>query len=129
MKKHIKRKSPSRVKYEQGHPVASFRISKKLNDRIQVIRKTEKRSLTQILEAGAGLLEVKIRSEEQVRQKAFQEGQIKGYKLAESAYNITFPCSVCGQIMEVSHIDTKKAVRKFLIDGRWGHEDCIDRNY
>jgi predicted RNA-binding Zn-ribbon protein involved in translation (DUF1610 family) len=127
MKKHIKRKSPSRDKYEKEHPVVSFRVSKKLYDRIQVIKKTEKRSLTQILEAGAGLFEVKIRSEQGIRQQAFQEGHIKGYELAESIYKVTFPCSVCGETMVVASKEAKKAVREFLISNRWGHGDCVDQ--
>ncbi|MBM3119599.1 MAG: hypothetical protein FJ006_08660 [Chloroflexi bacterium] len=127
MKKRVKRKSPSRAKYEQSHPVVSFRVSRKLHDRIQIVKRVEGQSLTDIVEAGVGLFEVKIRAEEEIRQQAFQEGHIKGYTLAESLYKVTFPCSVCGEQMEVDHKETKRAVREFLIDNGWGHRTCIER--
>jgi len=84
---------PSRKKYEEANPVVSFKVSKELYDRLQVAKEKESMSYTDILKVGLGLIEVKMRAEEEVR----EEGKIDGYDLAEYVYKFSFPCSVCGK--------------------------------
>jgi hypothetical protein len=127
MAKSKKKKMPSRIKYEQAHPVRSLRIPKVLDDKLREIQEKENVSLLDILKAGAGLFEVKIRAEEEIRKNAYQEGHFKGFTLAQSLYKVTFPCSVCGETMQVNTKEIKEAVREFLIANRWGHSDCIDQ--
>lgn len=122
-----KRKSPSREKYERNNPVVSHRIPKELHDRLQVAKEKEGLSYTDILKIALGLLEPKIRAEKEVRAEAYQQGHISGYALAESVYKITYPCSICKKIMEVTTEEEKRAIRKFMIDEGWGHAACHDR--
>ena len=127
MAKRTKEKMPSRVKYKKDHPVVSCRVTKELYDRLRAIKKAEGRSMADILKAGLGLYEVKVRAEKEIRDKAYEEGHIRGYALAESVYKITYPCSICKKIMEVTTEEEKRAIRKFMIDEGWGHAACHDR--
>lgn len=130
MSKGKKKKSPSRAKYERSHPTRSFRTSKELDDRIEAVKKAENMSLTDIVKVAVGLIEVKVRAEEEVRREAYDEGKLNGYELAESVYKVTYPCSICGKPMEVTTEEEKKAIRRFMIENRWHHGDCNDpRNY
>lgn len=129
MAKGKKKKTPSRLKYEETHPTMSFRATKEVEDRLRVVQKAENKSVMDIFKIGLGLLEVKIRSEAEIREKAFREGHRKGYELAESIYKVTFPCSVCRETIPVEDKVTKEAVKKYLVQDGWGHADCINRRY
>lgn len=118
---------PSRKKYEEDNPVVSCRVPKELYNRLRVIKKAEGKSMTNILKAGLGLFEVKIRAEKEVRQEAYAEGQLTGYELAESEYKVTYPCSICGKSIEVTTEGEKKAIRGYMVEHRWGHAACINR--
>ena len=127
MAKKKRRDPPSRKKYERDNPVVSFRVSRKEYDVLQTTKKKEGISNADIMRAGLGRLEVKIRSEAEIWEKAFRQGHRKGYELAESIYKVTFPCSVCGEAVPVEDNDTKEAIKKYLVRDGWGHADCIDR--
>ena len=122
-----KRKSPSREKYERNNPVASFRMSKKLGDKAQEAKGKLGLSYRNIFETGLSLIEVKIRTEAEIRKEAYREGHFKGYTLAESIYKVTYPCSICKKVLEVTTEEEKKAIRRFMIDSGWGHAACHDR--
>jgi predicted CopG family antitoxin len=85
MAKYKKRKTPSRIKYEQSHPTVSFRVSKELYDRLQSVKKAEGKSIAEVLKVGVGLLEVKVRKEKEIRDQAYEEGWEKGASEAEEA--------------------------------------------
>jgi len=118
---------PSRKKYEEDNPVVSCRVSKELYNRLRAIKKTEGKSMADILKAGLGLFEVKVRAEKEVRQEAYEEGQLNGYELAESEYKVTYPCSICGKSTEVTTEEEKKAIRRYMVEHGWGHANCINR--
>ena len=122
-----KSKTPSRTKYEESHPTVSFRVSRELYDRLQAVKKAEGKSITDVLKVGVGLLEVKVRSEAEIRGKAFREGHRKGYELAESNYKCTFPCSGCGKTISVEGEAIKEAIKEYLVRNGWGHADCVNR--
>jgi hypothetical protein len=127
MTKRGKSKPPSRTKYEREHPVTSFRTDKELRSRLKVAKQKEGKSTADILRIGVGILEVKARSEEEIRQEAYDEGQINGYEFAESEFKITYPCSACGGEMEVDTDWEKDAIRRFIKEQRWGHRKCLER--
>jgi len=58
MVKSAKRKAPpSRIKYEQGHPVVSFRVPKEVYNELQQIKEAGEKSLTDILMLGFSRLQ------------------------------------------------------------------------
>jgi len=129
MARRKKNKSPARDRYEKGHPVISFRVDKELYDRLKAIKKVEGRSMADILKAGLGLIEVKIRTEKEIWQQGYDEGQVNGYELAESEYKVTYPCSICGESIEVTTDEEKKAIAEYMREDGWGHADCINRRH
>ena len=128
MRKRKGRKKPaSRIRYEQNHPVVSSRVSKELYNSLQVVKKMEGKSFTDILKVGLGLLEVKMHKEEEIRKEGYDAGYNDGFRQAEHLYKIACPCSKCGKMMAVTSDNAKKAIRKFMIEHRWGHAECPDR--
>ena len=118
---------PSRKRYEEDNPVVSCRVPKELYNRLRAIKKAEGKSMADVLKAGLGLFEVKVRAEKEVRQEAYDEGHINGYELAESEYKVTYPCSICGKSIEVTTEEEKKAIRGYMAEYGWGHADCINQ--
>lgn len=118
---------PSRKKYEENNPVISFRVSKELHDRLQIAKEKERMSYTDVLKAGLGLIVVKMKAEERKRQEIWDKGWEKGIAEAEEAYAITFPCSVCGEVIYVDTDDKKEAIRSFISEQGWGHSACVNR--
>lgn len=129
MIKRRKKKSPSRVKYEQNNPVSSSRVDKKLKETLREIKEKEGLSQTDVLRRGAGLVVVKMRKEEEIRQKAYDEGYEKGIEAAAELYEVPYPCSVCGKEIVVTTDEEKKAIAEYMREHGWGHGDCIERRY
>ena len=127
MAKGMKKKSPSRVKYEQKRPTFSFRTYDELNDRVRAVKKTEGISNTNIVEIAVGLLEVKIRAEEEIRQGACDEGWEKGNTDAIEVYMVTYPCWVCGEPLELVSPEEEAAASKYMWQHRWGHAECVEQ--
>jgi len=126
MARRKRNKSPARDRYEKSHPVISFRVDRELYDRLKVVKKVEGRSMADILKAGLGLIEVKIRAEEEMWQRGYNEGYEKGIEAAEKLYMVTYPCSNCGQMKAVTTDEEKKAIRDFMVQSGWCHADCND---
>ena len=126
MAKRKKNKSPARGRYEKSHPVISFRVDKEFYDRLKAVKKVEGRSMADILKAGLGLIEVKMRKEEEIRQQAYDKGEENGIRMAEDLYMVTYPCSKCGKMKAVTTDEEKKAIRDFMVQSGWCHVDCND---
>jgi hypothetical protein len=124
-----KKKTPSRIKYEQAHPTISFRASKGLYDRLRVAREKERRSNTDIMEIGLGLIEVKIGTEEKIWRKACDKGWEDGANAAEALYAISYPCSNCGKEIVVTTDEEKKAIKGYMHEHGWCHGDCNDPSF
>ena len=89
-----KRKAPSRVRYEQGHPTVSCRLPREVYDKLRAVMDAEDKSFADILKIGLGILKVQLKEEVEVRKKGHVEGYRKGYAEAERLYKVTYPCSV-----------------------------------
>lgn len=124
---NTKKKSPSRVKYEQEHPTVSFRIPRDLHDRLQVVRQAEGKSITDVLKVGVGLLEVEVRREQKIREDAYVAGRLKGCLDARKKYSVSYPCSVCGEPIVVESREEKEFIKRKMSESGWGHSDCIDK--
>ena len=122
-----KKKSPSRIKYEQNHPVISYRDSKELHDRLEAVKKAEGKSTTAILKEAVGLLEVRVRTEKEIKNEANAKGFEQGYHEAETEYKVMFLCSVCKKPIGVTSPEAKAAARKYMSEHGWGHADCLNK--
>ncbi len=125
-KNRIKKKSPSRIKYEQNNPVISFRATKEIRDRTDVVRKTEAKNNAAIFKVGLGILEVKVRAEKEIKEEAYQEGIEDGYDCAQELYAVSYPCCVCKKTIEVESKEEKEAIAEYMTERGWGHSECIE---
>ena len=126
MAKKRRRNPPSREKYEKENPVVSFRVPRTDNDRFIAIREKLGMSHGDVYKAGLGVIEVKVRAEEEVRQEAYDKGWEDGIEAAEGLYAVSCPCSKCGKKKTVTDEDEKKAICRFMMANRWHHADCND---
>ena len=127
MAKNKKKKSPSRIKYEQEHKVISFRETKETRDRAEVVKKVEGKSNAAIFKDGLGLNEVKIRAEKEIREEAYVEGWDDGYEAAQDEYMVTYPCNVCKERIEVDSKEEKEAIARYMSEHGWCHLDCLKK--
>ena len=127
MTKKKKRNPPSREKYERDNPVVSFRVDKELYDRLKAVKKVEGRSMADILKAGLGLFEVKIRKEAEIRQQAYDEGEENGINRAVEVHAVRYNCVICGKEMIVTTDEEKRAIKRYMREHGWGHAECHDR--
>lgn len=124
MIKRRKKKSPSRVKYEQNNPVSSSRVDKKLKETLREIKEKEGLSQTDVLRRGAGLVVVKMRKEQEIWQRAFDKGEENGIRRVEAVYMVSYPCDKCKKMIPVTTDEEKEAIRKFMVENGWHHDDC-----
>lgn len=125
--KSKERKPPSRQRYEVRNPVVSFRVTKEVKDRAQIAKEKEGMSHLDIYKKGLDIQEVKIRTEEEIRQKAYDEGWEKGVNAAIEAFGVPYPCFKCGREMIVDREEEKKAIVEFIRKQRWICTDCFTR--
>ena len=111
-----KKKPPSRVRYEKSHPTVSCRVSKGIYDRLQQIKRRERRSFTDILKLGLGILELEAKKE--------TEAYKKGWRDAEKRYKVIYYCSVCGDTLTVTTDKEKEAIINYMENYGWGHAKC-----
>lgn len=122
-----KGKSPARDRYERNNPVVSFRVDRELYDRLQRAKKVKGMSYTDVVKAGLGLIEVKIRSEEKIKLQGHDEGYEQAANSAYELWAVPYPCSICGEEIVVTTDEEKKAIATYMREHGWGHGDCIDR--
>lgn len=114
MRKLATHKPPSRVRYEESHPVIAIRVDRGLYLQLMELKKNGDKSLGDILREALGIQKANL-------QKAFD----RGFEEAKERYCITYPCSVCGKPMEITHDTTKEAVRRYMREHGWRHSSCI----
>ena len=127
MAKAVKRKAPSRVRYEQSHPTVSCRIPRDIYDKLRAVIDAEGKSFADVLKIGLGILEVQAKEEGEVRKKGHAEGYKKGYAEAARLYMVTYPCRICGKTLMVTSGDEKEAIKKYMQEHGWGHKKCHER--
>lgn len=127
MARHKKKKTPSRIKYEQTNPTVSCRVSREIYDSLEKVKEIEGKSFADILKIGLGILEVQVKKEGEVMKKGHAAGYRKGYAEAERLYIVTYRCNICGETLAVTTDDEKKAINKYMQEHGWRHAACHER--
>lgn len=127
MAKITRRKAPSRVRYERGHPTVSCRIPRAVYNRLREVKEVEGQSFADILKIGLGILEVQVKEEAEVREQGHTKGYKRGYAAAERLYKVTYPCNVCREMLTVTDRDEKEAIKRYMQEHRWGHSTCQEK--
>ena len=115
-RKTPRRKPLSRLKYEEGHPNVSARVTREFYERLCEIRERDGVSFADVLKVGAGLQEAASRK---ASEEAFAE--------AKRTYLVRFSCQVCRKWIEVSAENTRAAARDYFEQNGWGHPECHER--
>ena len=113
-----KHKPPSRIKYEQSHPVISTRISAQLHEQLKEYLASREESLADFIRESLGVQKPLI---EEIEATAWN----KGYDQAEEDYRIIYPCSKCGKGIEMlPGSSSHKAIIEYLKEWGWVHKNC-----
>jgi len=116
-------KPPSRIRYEQSHPVLSCRLDKKAHDLLQKRLDGAGLSFAQFVKSQLGVLELKMPDVKKIERDAYQ----KGYAKAVNEYRIQINCQQCGKpITVMPNSQMHKAIIDHL-EGLWNHAECQER--
>ena len=121
------KRTPSKIEYDEQHPIVSFRIDKELYDQLRAVKEKEGKSTVDVLKIGLGILTVKVKEEGVIQKAAYAKGFRAGYKKAEDLFKITFQCHVCKETIDVTDESPKKDVKRYLKEAGWCHTNCADR--
>lgn len=96
-------KAPSRIRYEQSHPVISFRIRQDLHDRFKTLLKNRNQSAAEFLGECVDKQE-----------NIFSLGRL-----------VTIPCSICGKPMSLD-VNVSPGIKETLKEAfnKWCHASC-----
>lgn len=98
-----KHKPPSRLRYEQSHPVVSFRIRQDLHDRFKTL----------------------LKKRNQTASEFFGECVDKQENIFSLGRLVTIPCAICGEPMDLN-IDVNPTIKETLKKAfsKWCHASC-----
>ena len=112
-------KPPSRIRYEQEHPVISARISTDLYELLKEYLASRKESLADFIRESLGVQKPLI---EKIEQAAWD----KAYDRAVKDYEVWYYCAGCGKKITISpNGASHKAVIEYMKEHGWGHRNCI----
>ena len=134
----VKHRSPSRERYAKKHPSLTVHFDEATHARVVTLRERSGLTLNQLVRQALGSLETHV---EEIREHARHDGYAAGWKAgrkdgldkmrvaARAAWQLTYPCSGCGQpvAIRVGDADADCAM-KALTDGGWGHAKCVDNS-
>lgn len=110
-------KPPSRVRYEQTHPVISIRVDQDTAETLKEISMTTGKSLGQLIKEN-----LKI---QKVKEDEIQRWVDEAYGQAVEDYEVWYYCSRCGKRIEVSpNSNSHKAIIEYMKKHGWGHRNC-----
>ncbi len=124
MAKATKKKAPSRIRYEASHPTVTCRVSKEIYDRLEAVKKAEGKSFADVLKIGLNIVEPLIKKAKEARDLGWDEGFQGGYSEAERLYKVTYSCSVCGEMVELTDEEEKKAAAAYMTEAGGRHSEC-----
>jgi len=127
------KKFPSQIRYEENNPTITFRVKKEEKELIEVLAKDAGKSISTLVRMA--LLDVQKEFTEALcemwnkgEDDGFDKGNKWGYQKAKQEYEITYPCSICGELCYIHpNSDCHKDVMQFLKKEGWRHAKCIDK--
>ena len=87
----------------------------------------EGKSFADVLKTGLGILEARVKEQEEIGKKGHAEKYRKDYVEAECLYKVTYFCSVCGKTLTVTSGDKKEVIKKYMPEHGWGQSACHER--
>jgi hypothetical protein len=129
----MRKKYPSQIRYEENNPTITFRITKAEKELIEVLAKDAGKSISTLVRMA--LLDVQKEFTEALcemwdkgEDDGFDKGNKWGYQKAKQEYEITYPCSICGELISFKpNSDCHKDVMQFLKENGWRHSACVNK--
>lgn len=110
-------KPPSRTRYEASHPVVSFRVKKELYQQLKNLLAESGTSIGDFFRKALAVQRADTN-------RAYQRGYNKGYVEARNLYRVTYLCDICGETIEITSPNEKRAAAQYMEEHRWGHAAC-----
>jgi hypothetical protein len=111
-----KHQAPAKIKYDETHPIISFRCTPALKKKLNDIKKMSDKNVADILKEA-----VKIQA------PSTENAYGKGVIMAKLTYTVTFRCHKCGQMIEVHTNEEKEAARQYMEQHGWAHISCPNK--
>ena len=109
-----KNRPPSRIRYEQTHPVIAIRVDKETAERLKDLARESGKSLATLIKENLDLQE-----------DEYTEAWSKGYDEGTKEHQIWYYCSVCQKRLDVEpNSDSHKAMISYMREHGWGHSTC-----
>jgi len=112
----LRKKSPSRSRYENGHPTVSARMPIDKRDRLVAVLARLNMTLAQLL--------IKFADEQEIITRPLAEARKQGFVEAKKIYAVYYPCKKCGQQMEINTPGEKLAAARYMVENGWSHKEC-----
>ncbi len=117
--KNTRTRPPSRIRYEESHPVISFRIKKEWYDELKNLLRTQGITI-------ADFFKIALEKQKENQDKVWEEAYEEGYDIGFGRFEI--PCKICGKPMKFdfeAEQKTERIVKEAFKD--WGHSDCLEK--
>jgi hypothetical protein len=111
---------PSKVKYDENHPIVSCRISKADFEKLKTSAVAENLNMVDLLKIGLGIVEKR----EDNLYTEYKRGYASGFEAAEKKYRINIPCGECDEMITIEQGESMNNLKEFLINHRLHHEGC-----
>ena len=119
-----KRKPPSRIRYEESHPVLSCRIPQADYDLLKQRLKELNISFATFVKNALERLEIKMTDIDEAK----NEGYKQGYEQAKKDHQIWYYCNVCQERINVTpNGKSHEAIIQYMKEKRWGHAECHEK--
>lgn len=110
-------KPPSRIRYEESHPVVSFRVKKEIHQQLMELLAKSGKPIGDFFREALAIQRADT-------SKSYQRGYQEGYQEAKQLYCVVYRCNVCGQAMQLASANEKAAGAQYMEEHRWGHGAC-----
>jgi len=105
---------PSRIRYEETHPVIAIRVDKETDQRLKDLAKESGKSLATL-----------IKENLDIQEEHHNEAWSKGYDEGRKEHRIWYYCAVCGKRIDMKpNSDSHKAIIGYMKGYGWGHASC-----
>jgi len=109
---------PSRIRYEQSHPVIAIRVDKETSERLRALARESGKSLATLIKENLDL-------QEEEHNEVWSQGYDEGYDEGTKEHQIWYYCAVCGKRINVApSSDDHRALIRYMKEHGWGHSAC-----
>lgn len=118
---------PSKKRYDQAHPVISFRVSQKDYEVLKKTLETSGKSIGQFFREALGTARRDTRI---AYKKGRRDGFKKGLSRGKKRYRVVVPCRLCGREIPVVGKEMRlKAADSILNRKAWFHRECKSEDW